>query len=68
MKINQHHEKQIYRSTRPRPNLQKMLATLQDLGGADKHGNVGIMPASVHFAGNFAFVLPFNSFLQPLLN
>lgn len=48
--------------------LQKMLTALQDLGSTNEHGHMSIVPTSMHFAGYFALVLPFHSFLQLFIN
>jgi len=44
-------------------NLQMMLAGLENLGCAEKHGDMGIVPAGMHFSGHLALVLPLYSFL-----
>ena len=41
-----------------------MFAALQNLGSTHQHGDMSIMPTSMHFAGYLAFMLPFHSFLK----
>lgn len=41
-----------------------MFATLEDFGSTQKHCNMSIMPTCVHYTSNFAFMLPFHSFLS----
>jgi hypothetical protein len=45
-------------------NLQEMFAALQNLGSTHQHGDMSIMPTSMHFAGYLAFMLPLYSFLE----
>jgi hypothetical protein len=41
-----------------------MFAALQNLGSTHQHGDMSIMPTSMHFAGYLAFMLPLYSFLE----
>ena len=42
-----------------------MLASLEDAGGAEEHGDMRVVPARVHLPGDPALVLPLHGLLQP---
>lgn len=45
--------------------LELVLASLEDAGGAEEHGDMCVVPARVHLPGDPALVLPLHGLLQP---